>query len=335
MRPPSLRTLVAALVVGGTCGVAGVAVFLHSRPREAEAAPGEAPPPETEAPSEPPADWCAPGFEPIQGGGCLAVPHADRAESLVVYLHGRYARDVSGDEVDRQRRLGARATARGFAVLALRGRLGACTALELATWYCWPSNETNADAGPDVVGTWAQALASAQQRTGAHRRYVLGFSNGGYFAGLIASRGLLDADAFVVAHGGPVEPVLPLRGTPPLLLLSADDDVAQDEMIRLDEELARAHWAHDSYARGGGHGLGDEDIEAALTFFTRAGEALPLQPPLSLHRAIRHDRDAGANAGIQTDPDPDDDAGPSVTTGVAPAATVTTGAAPELPAEDD
>jgi dienelactone hydrolase len=189
-----------------------------------------------------------------------------------------------------------------------------------------------------VVGTWAQALASAQQRTGAHRRYVLGFSNGGYFAGLIASRGLLDADAFVVAHGGPVEPVLPLRGTPPLLLLSADDDVAQDEMIRLDEELARAHWAHDSYARGGGHGLGDEDIEAALTFFTRAGEALPLQPPLSLHRAIRHDRDAGANAGIQTDPDPDDDAGPSVaavTTGVAPAATVTTGAAPELPAEDD
>ena len=338
MRPPSLRTLVAALVVGGTCGVAGVAVFLHSRPREAEAALGEAPPPETEAPSEPPADWCAPGFEPIQGGGCLAVPHADRAESLVVYLHGRYARDVSGDEVDRQRRLGARATARGFAVLALRGRLGACTALELATWYCWPSNETNADAGPDVVGTWAQALASAQQRTGAHRRYVLGFSNGGYFAGLIASRGLLDADAFVVAHGGPVEPVLPLRGTPPLLLLSADDDVAQDEMIRLDEELARAHWAHDSYARGGGHGLGDEDIEAALTFFTRAGEALPLQPPLSLHRAIRHDRDAGANAGIQTDPDPDDDAGPSVaavTTGVAPAATVTTGAAPELPAEDD
>ncbi len=110
-------------------------------------------------------------------------------------------------------------------------------------------------------------------------------------------------------------------------------------MIRLDEELARAHWAHDSYARGGAHGLGDEDIEAALTFFTRAGEALPLQPPLSLHRAIRHDRDAGAGGGgIQTDPDPgDDDSGPSVAPTVAPAATgtVTTGVAPEVPAEDD
>jgi len=340
MRPQSLRTILAALVVGVTCGIAGAAVFLHSRPQEAEAAPVETPSAEAEAPPEPPADWCAPGFEPIQGG-CLAVPHADRAESLIVYLHGRYARDASGDEVDRQRRLGARATARGFAVLALRGRLGACTALELATWYCWPSNETNADAGAEVVGTWAQVLAAAQQRTGAHRRYVLGFSNGGYFAGLIASRGLLDADAFVVAHGGPVEPVLPSRGTPPLLLLSADDDVAQDEMIRFDEELARAHWAHDSYARGGGHGLGDEDIEAALTFFARAGEALPLQPPLALHRAIRYDRDAGAGGGIQTDPDPDDDAGPSVGPTVAPTiapaatATVTTGVAPELPGEDD
>ncbi len=255
-------------------------------------------------PDVPAADWCAPGFEPIAGGGCFAAASAHPATPLLVYLHGRYAKDVVGDEVDRQRRLGVRATAAGFAVLALRGRLGQCTAPELATWYCWPSNETNADAGPEFVDTWAVALAAAQERAGSPQRFLLGFSNGAYFAGLIASRGWLEADAFVVAHGGPVEPVHALRGTPPLLLLSADDDVAQDEMIRLDEELTRERWAHDGYARAGGHGLTDSDIDAALAFFARAHEPLPLQPPLSLlalHRPVRHVRDAGDQGEIQTD----------------------------------
>jgi hypothetical protein len=86
----------------------------------------------------------------------------------------------------------------------------------------------------------------------------------------------------------------PLRKTPPVLLLSADDDVAQDEMIRLDEELTREHWAHDSYARSGGHGLTDGDIDATLQFFSRARESLPLQPPLPLHRAVRHAREGGS-----------------------------------------
>ena len=237
-----------------------------------------------------------------------------KSTALIVYLHGRYARDAASDEIDRQRRLALRATALGYAVLALRGRLGACTAPELATWYCWPTNVTNADAGPRFVDAWAGALAAAQERAGTRQRVLLGFSNGGYFAGLVVSRGLLDVDALVVAHGGPVEPVHALRGTPPLLLLSADDDVAQDEMIRFDEDLAREHWAHDSYARAGGHGLTDQDIDAALTFFSRAQEPLPLQPPLPLHRAVRHARDAGVEVpavqAATTGGDSDDDAAP-------------------------
>jgi hypothetical protein len=75
---------------------------------------------------------------------------------------------------------------------------------------------------------------------------------------------------------------------PPLLLLSADDDVAQEDMIRLDEDLSREQWPHDSYARGGAHGLTDGDIEAALAFFARAHEPLPLAPPLPLHRPAHH-----------------------------------------------
>ena len=298
------RRLVAALM-GAVCVLcAGV---LYRKARGTVTAPPltAAVRPTTGAADVPIADWCAPGFEPIAGGGCFASAGA-RSAALIVYLHGRYARDSGTDETDRQRRLAVRATALGFAVLALRGRLGTCSAPELAAWYCWPSNATNASAGPEFVGSWTAALTAAEERAGTRQLELFGFSNGGYFAGLVASRGLLDVDALVVAHGGPVEPAHPLRGTPPLLLLSADDDVAQDEMIRLEEELSREHWAHDSYARGGGHGLTDQDIDAALTFFSRAHEPLPLQPPLPLHRAVRHARDAGTEVPAGADVTPRD-----------------------------
>jgi predicted esterase len=278
-------SLCAALLAAG-------ALFVWRRSRGPETPSAAS---ETMVASDPPADWCAPGFEPIVGGGCLA-PSARPGQPLIVYLHGRYARDLAADEIDRQRRLALRATSRGFAVLALRGRLATCTNPELADWFCWPSNEHNSDAGETFVSGWDQALNAAHERTGSRTRFLLGFSNGGYFAGLIASHGWLDVDAVVVAHGGPVEPVHALRGQPPLLLLSADDDIAQDEMISLHEALVREGWPHDSYARYGGHALTDEDIDSALEFFSRAKETLPLRPPLPLHRPIRHDRDAGHDA---------------------------------------
>jgi predicted esterase len=294
-----LRRLTAAALIGSPC-VVGVAVALSVWPHRAVPAAAQTP---AEGPLAP-AEWCAPGFDPIPGEGCLATAApSDRPPALVVYLHGRYARGAATDEIDRQRRLGIRAKARGFSVLTLRGHLGACSAPELADWYCWPSNPSNAASGPAVVQSWERALAGAEGRAGRGRRFLLGFSNGGYFAGLIASRNLLDVDALAVAHGGPVEPVHPVGGAPPILLLSADDDVAQDDMIRFDEALTREHWAHDAYARSGGHGLPDQDIEAALTFFARSGEPLPLRPPLGLHRAVRRMRDAGEEAETPTVPE--------------------------------
>jgi predicted esterase len=276
-----------ALVVGAIIGTVAVVFALKRTPHPLWPSPR----PEAlmlRAPAEPLADWCAPGYEAI-AGGCLALSASAKGpQPIVVYLHGRYARDAAAEEVDRQRRLATLATAHGFAVLALRGRLGECTSAELAHWFCWPSNEHNEAGAATVVATWAGALEEAHRRARSKSRFVLGFSNGAYFSGLLATHGLFDAEAFVVAHGGPVGPVRALRRTPPLLLLSADDDIAQDDMIRLDEELTRERWPHDSYARAGAHGLPDGDIDAALSFFTRAHEAVPLEPPLPLHRAAHH-----------------------------------------------
>jgi predicted esterase len=308
---PSLRPrglALGAVLAGLSSGAVAALAFLKptspgaTQPSTARAAAHETQP-------EPLADWCAPGFEPLAGGdGCFAAPGARAERPLLVYLHGRYPSDGPFDEVDRQRRLGERATARGFAVLVLRGALGACSAPELSNWFCWPSNERNAGAAGGFVDARRRMIATAEERAGSRARFLLGFSNGGYFAGLIASRGLLDVDAVVVAHAGPVEPVHPLGAKPPLLLLSADDDIAQEDMIRFDEELARERWPHDAYARSGGHALTDEDIDAALTFFSRAGEPLPLQPALPLHRAVRHVREAGAGGDDDGSPREDDSA---------------------------
>jgi predicted esterase len=288
---------IAAAVVATGAGAA----LVHLRSRRPTAT-AQAPETVLAEPAEAPPDWCGTGFVPIAGGGCLAASKEPGAsERLVIYLHGRYARDADSEEMDRQRRLATRALSRRFAVLALRGRLGTCTAPELANWFCWPSNERNADEAPAFVRVWSQALRTATDKTGARRRFLLGFSNGGYFAGLLASRGLLEVEAVAIAHAGPVEPVAARARKAPLLLLSADDDIAQDDMIRLDEELVREKWPHDSYARTGGHGLTDEDIDAALTFFSRAAEPLPLQPPLPLHRPVHHVHDASVEASDDAD----------------------------------
>jgi dienelactone hydrolase len=266
--------------------------------------------------------WCADGLEPVPGGGCYAAPEgAPRKLPLIIYLHGIFEKGASEDEErDRQRRVALRAVGRGFAVLALRGKEGACTTTsERANKVCWPSNEWTADRGPTYVQAWEPALRAAAKRHPFDRHYVLGFSNGGFFAGLVAERALYDADAFVVAHAGPVEPVKALGSKPPLLLISADDDISQEGMVRLDDELTREDWPHEHYVREGGHALPDSDIDVALTFFERTRtESLPLRPSLTTRvpRARFAHRDAGADSAstvapavsAETQPDAEGDA---------------------------
>jgi dienelactone hydrolase len=286
VRPASLVALVVVLALA----VGAFAVRLTRTHGARTLADSEELSPSLEAP----ADWCTAGYEPIRGG-CLAIPASSPHAPLLIYLHGRYEKDQSAEEADRQRRVAARFTSKGYAVLALRGKLGGCGAAELSTWYCWPSNDRTVGTAGQVVETWQAVFDETESRVHPEHRFVLGFSNGGYFATLLASRVLVHADAYVVAHGGPVEPVEAASSKPPLLLLSADDDIAQDDMLRLDAELTNSHWPHDSYARAGAHGLTDQDIDTALAFFARSKEPMPLAPPITgLHRPSHHDHDTGA-----------------------------------------
>jgi poly(3-hydroxybutyrate) depolymerase len=285
-RPPSGRRLVLAAAIG-TVGLAFAVVFLRSHRSPAALLD------ETTIDSGLVA-WCADGLEPIPGGGCLAMPDAPVPVPLVVYLHGLYDRTAPAEELERQHRVAARATARGFAVLALRSLEGAChpSLPAYSTRYCWPSNEEVADHAGAFVEAWQPAMGSAEARAGRGPRYVLGFSSGGFFAGLLAVRGLYPADAFVVAHAGPVEPVKALGSKPPILLLSADDDVSQEGMVKLDDELSREQWPHQHAARSGGHALTDWDIDAALGFFAQVHQdPSVVRFPTSGHRPRARDQD--------------------------------------------
>ena len=237
------------------------------------------------------ADWCPQGFEPLAGGGCYAAPAAAAGplRGLILYLHGRYAPEAAPEEDERRMRVARLGSARGYAVLALRGLQGQCGDPQLATWWCWPSNEKKLADGPAFVARFERALAEAERRTGKTRRLLLGFSNGGYFAAMIAPRALLPVDAVAIAHAGPVAPMHPVGATPPILLIDADDDPSGPEMDRLDSELTHETWPHAMVAREGGHALPDWDVEMALTFFDRVrSEPLPLLPPLSTRARRMH-----------------------------------------------
>jgi predicted esterase len=243
--------------------------------------------------------WCADGLTPIAGGGCLRAPEHPSGGGtvpLLVYLHGRYSPKTLADELQRQGRVARLGNARGFGVLAVRGLQGECTQPELADAWCWPSNPRVADHGSRFIARIEPAIAAAKERVGAGPTFLLGFSNGAYFATLIATRSLRLFDAVTIAHGGPVPPTRAAGPRPPLLLITADDDPSDGEMQQLHAELGHEKWAHELVSREGGHALPDWDVNMALTFFTRATkERLPLDPPLQPPRVRKKAADdAGA-----------------------------------------
>jgi predicted esterase len=101
------------------------------------------------------------------------------------------------------------------------------------------------------------------------RRFILGYSNGGFFAALLAARGDLLVDAYAIVHAGPVEPSWFDPEHPvPMLLLSAEGDIWQAPLMEeLHHLLFEAGWPHEYRIRRGGHALTAGDIEDALGFF--------------------------------------------------------------------
>jgi poly(3-hydroxybutyrate) depolymerase len=237
-------------------------------------------------PTEPPPNlassesWCPDGFEVGPQDTCFAIPEAHGKDTpVLVYLHGMYAGHGSAEEW----KLVHTAAQRGFAVVIPRGKRGLCAwKAELKDHFCWPQEAEDPHAFKTVVADWERVLwqVDALLEGGTHNRYVLGFSNGGYFASYLATHGMFNAHAYAIVNAGPLAPPPKPEKAVPILLVSARDDTDQaPKMKELHDSLSKAGWAHAFCARPGVHALAADDVDAALKFFKHDQEgSLKPQP---------------------------------------------------------
>ena len=214
--------------------------------------------------------WCPDGFEVGPNDTCFAVPETPAKDTpVLIYLHGMYTGHGSPEEWN----LVKSATARGFAVVIPRGKRGLCAwKAELKDHFCWPQETDDPQAFKNVIAEWERVLwqVDAILEAGTHKRYVLGFSNGGFFAAYIAAHGLFPAHAYSIVNGGPLEPAQKSAKAVPVMLVAAQDDPAQAaKMKELHDGLAKAGQTHAFCTRPGPHPLAREDIEASVRFFKR------------------------------------------------------------------
>lgn len=220
--------------------------------------------------------WCPDGFEVGPQDTCFAVPEMTTKETpILVYLHGMYAGHGSPEEWN----LVKSATDRGFAVVVPRGKRGLCAwKAELKDHFCWPQEVDDPEAFKHTIAEWERVLwqVEAILEGGSHKRYVLGYSNGGYFASYIAAHGLFPAQAYAIVNGGPLGTAQKPAKAVPLMLVAAQDDQggagggasgASGKTKELHESLTKVGWPHAFCTRPGSHPLATADIEASLRFF--------------------------------------------------------------------
>lgn len=218
--------------------------------------------------------WCPEGFESGPNDTCFALPDkGDKDTPVVVYLHGMY----SGHGLPSEWRAVRGAVDHGFAVVVPRGKRGLCAwRSELKDYYCWPQDPEDTSSMKSVVAEWSRVLwqVDALLEGGVHKRYVLGSSNGGFFAEYLATHGVFPGRAYAVVNGGALGH--PEKRSPlPMLLIRADDaKEAANPMTELHDVLSKSGWPHAFCRRSGGPELTTEDVDSALRFFRQDAAGL-------------------------------------------------------------
>ena len=201
---------------------------------------------------------------------------------MILFLHGMYSVDFPEQEFAIEKRVGDLATAQDFAVLAPRGEVGLCDwSPQVAHFACWPTRRTQLPQAGALLIRFGPAFLETSRRLENARitPWLLGFSNGGYFASFIATEAHLKLRGVAILHGGAIEPAQPIsadRVMPTLLIAGEKDQFQRPKMEKLDALLTAAKWPHRFHLRPGGHALTDDDLHAALEIFR--GHALDHQP---------------------------------------------------------
>lgn len=260
---------VALLVVG--------LALLPACSRDHKSAPAPAAARENTTELASPAIFCGEGWRALEGGACLAVPdHLAAPPSLVVYAHGMLAPDAL--PTDEQATLLAAARSHGFAVLFPRGKAGLCTwEPGVVDNLCWPTKqEIVGAAGPGILAAWdeSQARAEATLKVRFEKRYLFGFSNGGYFVAFLTVEGRyrVDGAGLVGAGRTAVDESRSGEARPPFYLAvgEQEEEVTRQDAATLAQVLDRRGWktAHVVHP-GRGHELHEDDLAAAWALWGR------------------------------------------------------------------
>jgi predicted esterase len=193
--------------------------------------------------------WCGEGFVTADEDTCFAVPERLASPpAIVFFLHGILAPGMLPEGQLPALREASRA--QGFIAAVPRGREGLCFwKPEVTSHFCWPTRRETVDsAAPAILAGWADAEARIEAVTGVRfeRRYVLGFSNGGYFAAYLGLEGLLAVDGVGVVGAGrsAIDESRSSARRPPFYVAVGDTelDVTQKAAEHLASVLSLRQW---------------------------------------------------------------------------------------------
>jgi predicted esterase len=225
------------------------------------------------APSDYEPAWCAPELETLPGDVCYAKgPAAGARRTLVIFLHGLTPAGGTS-QYALQRGITAFGKRLGYAVLAPRGRTGVGPGRKEDT-VAWPTGEAPRRQFEDgMLDAIFQAKTAIEAREGApfDEVFVMGFSNGAYYASSLALRGRLDVDGYAVFAGGsaPKGTERTARATknrrPVFVGIASRDDTAKKGR-ELAKVLDRVRWPHETSSRPVGHVVADAQLERAVAY---------------------------------------------------------------------
>lgn len=217
-------------------------------------------------------DWCAAdGWLGLDGHTCFYAPDTIAQPPVVLFfLHGMMPPGTSPAGMQKIAR--AAADTHGFVAVFPRGAQGLCAwDASVMEWWCWPTSRKTVDeSAAGLIAGWTGAQKVLEGAIGIvfQRRYVLGFSNGGYFASFVGLEGLFATDGVGVVAAGRAfidEMLMPPEGTPFYVAVGAmDQDSVKNSAQNLASVLDKHKWTNDFILHSDrGHEVRADDFDGA------------------------------------------------------------------------
>lgn len=244
----------------------GLAALCCAPPRAA-ADEGTAAP---SAPAEGLDPWCADSLEALPGDVCYAPqPARDGRRTLLIFLHGLTDAGF-GQQHALQVGMARAGKALGFSLLAPRGENGLGPGRR-ADQIAWPTAESlRAQHEDGILARIFAAKALVETREGApfDEVFVVGFSNGAYYATSLALRGRLAVDGYAIIAGGSAASRASAEAADrkPIFVGIAGKDSTAKNGRALVALLDKSGWPHRSAEARVGHEVSDDHLVAALRY---------------------------------------------------------------------